>query len=253
MLSRQLFIRSSVPSRTFASTLVLKVLNPYSGKVYANVPLMKRSKILELVGKAANSQKQWKETSLNERIKVVEKWITAMETKKEDLAKDITNQMGKPLKQAMGEVMTAIDRAKKMIQSAPKALEDISISEAKGDSDLFRKIEREPVGVVLVLTPWNYPLICAVNAVIPAILAGNSVLIKHSDKTPLCANHFEDTFKTASENKYSNLVQALHITHAQVPTVIENSSISYVAFTGSVEGGKAVYRSVAKSRFIDVV
>jgi acyl-CoA reductase-like NAD-dependent aldehyde dehydrogenase len=108
--------------------------------------------------------------------------------------------MGKPLSEATGEVNTAIARAKALIELAPKALGDEEIT-LGGAADLHRRITKEPIGVVLSLVPWNYPLLCAVNTVITAVLAGNSVLLKHSDRTPLCADHFANAFVAAGAPK----------------------------------------------------
>jgi acyl-CoA reductase-like NAD-dependent aldehyde dehydrogenase len=128
------------------------------------------------------------------------RWISEFEKKKEQLALDVTNQMGKPLAESRGEVATAIARAKALIELAPKALADEEIT-LGGAADLHRRIAKEPIGVVLSLVPWNYPLLCAVNTVITAVLAGNSVLLKHSDRTPLCADAFANAFVAAGAPK----------------------------------------------------
>lgn len=105
--------------------------------------------------------------------------------------------------------------------------------------------------MILALVPWNYPLLCAVNSVVAATLCGNSVLVKHSDRTPAVADWFESTFLAAGAPK--GLVAAFHADHALVQKTIANPAIAYVQFTGSVSGGRAVYKATAESRFIDVV
>jgi len=122
---------------------------------------------------------------------------------------------------------------------------------ADANSGLLRKITKEPIGVVLALVPWNYPLLCAVNTVVAATLAGNSVLLKHSDRTPAAADWFEKTFAAAGAP--AGLVSAFHADHDLVQQVIANPAIAYVQFTGSVAGGRAVYQATAAKRFIDVV
>ena len=99
--------------------------------------------------------------------------------------------------------------------------------------------------------PWNYPLLCAVNTVVAATLAGNSVLLKHSDRTPTAADWFEKTFAAAGAPP--GLVQAFHADHQLVEQVIANPKVAYVQFTGSVAGGRAIYQATSASRFIDVV
>lgn len=97
----------------------------------------------------------------------------------------------------------------------------------------------------------NYPLLCAVNSVVAAVLCGNSVLLKHSDRTPAAADWFEKTFLSAGAPK--GLVAAFHADHPLIQQTVKNPAIAYVQFTGSVAGGRAVYKATAESRFIDVV
>ena len=127
---------------------------------------------------------------------------------------------------------------------------DVLKSEVLPDKPGFRRlITKEPVGVVLTIAPWNYPILTTINSVAPAILSGNSVIIKHSARTPLCADHFVDAFLEAGAPE--GLVTALHTGHDEVAQVIRHPSIGFVSFTGSVPGGGAVYRAVASERFID--
>lgn len=122
--------------------------------------------------------------------------MNEMEKKKDNIARSVTLQMGKPLSQSSGEVNTMLSRARALCELAPRALSDEQVTSG-GAPDLHRRITHEPVGVVLSLVPWNYPLLCAVNTVATAVLAGNSVLLKHSDRTPLCADAFANAFQAA--------------------------------------------------------
>ncbi|GAB5362033.1 hypothetical protein AAMO2058_000763300 [Amorphochlora amoebiformis] len=201
--------------------------------------------VLGYVDASASVQASWKNVPLAERLDMVEKALDQLLASKEKIAKDVSGMMGKPLNQAMGEVDGAIDRARVLCSLAPEALADDLLPEKE---NFFRKIAREPVGVVLVLAPWNYPLLTAINALIPAILSGNSVLLKHSERSPLCADHFASAFEKAGGP--SGLVRALHTGHDEIASVIKHPKIGFVSFTGSVPGGSAVYQSVA-SRFID--
>jgi acyl-CoA reductase-like NAD-dependent aldehyde dehydrogenase len=136
-----------------------------------------------------------------------------------------------------------------MADIAEDALADVVPTAIKG---FDRRIERVPLGVVLVLSPWNYPYLTAVNAVVPALLAGNTVILKHSDQTPLAAEHFREAFVSAGLP--AGVFQILHISHETTGLVIEDAQIDHVCFTGSVEGGKAVanavHRRVAAGSFI---
>ncbi len=130
---------------------------------------------------------------------------------KESVALDITRQMGKPLVQARREVDTMLDRAETMLRLAPAALQDDALPPKEG----FRRfIRHEPLGIVLDIPAWNYPLLIAVNVVIPALLAGNAVLIKHARLTPLCGDAFVDAFRKTSLPP--DLVASIHVGHATV-------------------------------------
>lgn len=246
MLTRALHMRTHAV-RAFSSR-VMKVDNPYTGEIYCTIPYQSDAAAVAAIERAQKAQTSWKKVPLAKRLELVSEWVKAFEKRADLIATDVTNMMGKPLKQAKGEVNTTLDRAKTMMKLAPQVLADVVIPPASGSPNLFRKIVQEPVGVVMSLCPWNYPLICAVNSVIPAIIAGNSVLIKHSDRSPLCADHFSQIFKDIGAP--ADLIQTLHVDHDQISKLVQHPAISYVAFTGSVGGGHAVYKAVA-NRFID--
>ena len=106
-------------------------------------------------------------------------------------------------------------------------------------------IVKEPVGVVLVVAPWNYPLMTSVNHIIPAILAGNAVAIKHASRTPLCADHFVEAFEAAGVPE--GLVVSVPGEHSTISTLMARPEVNYVAFTGSVEGGRRIYQTAASN------
>jgi len=131
-----------------------------------------------------------------------------------------------------------------MIECADRALAPDVLPERPG---VHRRIEHVPLGVVLDLAAWNYPLLIAVNVVVPALLAGNAVLLKHSARTPLCGRHFAQAFAGMEP---PGLCADLVLTHEQTAELIRSPAVDHVAFTGSVEGGSRVYREVSR-RFID--
>lgn len=227
------------------STKYCVVDNPYTGEVHCKIPYLSSEQITKVVDQSASTQKDYyKNSTLDSRIELCKKFMNEMKANSESIAADITRQMGKPLKQAKGEVNGLIERATAMIELAPKALAD----EILPKTGFFRKLAREPVGVVLCIAPWNYPLLTAVNCVVPAILAGNSVLLKHSKVTPQCADAFEQAFLSAGAPQ--GLVKALHSSHDGVGQVLARKEVGYVHFTGSVSGGHQVYETASK-RFID--
>jgi acyl-CoA reductase-like NAD-dependent aldehyde dehydrogenase len=161
------------------------------------------------------------------------------------LAVELSWQMGRPLSQSPGEIKRGFhERALYMCGIAEEALSEVSIPEKAG----FRRfIRREPLGVVLVVAPWNYPWLTSVNAVVPALLAGNSVILKMAAQTPLVAERYAEAFKAAGLPQ--GVFQFLHLDHTQVARVIADGRVAFVAFTGSVSGGHAVQQAAAK-RFI---
>ncbi|MFN7133413.1 MAG: aldehyde dehydrogenase family protein, partial [Myxococcales bacterium] len=225
---------------------VLSVDNPYSGETYCELPLVSESEAMAAVDRAARAQKQWAETKVAERVALVGRFIEAFLADKEAVARDITGMMGKPIGQARGEVDTMAARARYMASVAEEVLADVELPPVE---NFRKKIIREPVGVVLNVAPWNYPLLTAVNCIVPAVLAGNSVIIKHASRTPLCGEHFARAFQKAGAPK--DLVTALVLSHKAVDGIIQRKEVGHVAFTGSVKGGHEIYRSAAANRFIN--
>jgi acyl-CoA reductase-like NAD-dependent aldehyde dehydrogenase len=143
--------------------------------------------------------------------------------------------MGRPIRHAPSEVRGFEERARYMLEVAPRALAAVQPTEKAG---FRRQIKRVPVGVVVVVAPWNYPYLTAVNAVLPALIAGNAVVLKHSHQTPLCAERFLEAF--ASAGVPAGVFQYLHLSHADTARLMGDSRVASVCFTGSVAGGRAV-------------
>ena len=232
--------------RSFSTQTVVRVDNPYSGEIYCEFQQKSEDEAAAVVAQASAAQQKWKSSSLDERLQLCNRFMDELESMREQIAKDITGMMGKPYGNAYGEVAGVFERTKGMMALAEAALADEVLSIKNGCE---RVITKEPVGVVFVIAPWNFPLLTAINTIVPAILAGNSVVIKHSPRTPLCGDHFQTAFENA--DAVSGLVSSLHCSHEVAASVIANRDIGFVAFTGSVRGGREVYQTVAKSRFID--
>lgn len=138
------------------------------------------------------------------------------------------------------------ERARTMILLAEKGLSTLKLEDKPG---FERWIQREPVGMILVIAPWNYPYLIAINSILPAILAGNSVILKHSAQTPLCAERLDEAFKAGGLPE--GVFQYLHLTHQDTEDIIKDNRINYVAFTGSVPGGEMVEKAFS-DRFIGI-
>jgi acyl-CoA reductase-like NAD-dependent aldehyde dehydrogenase len=183
---------------------------------------------------------------LAERAALMEKFCAAFESRAAEIGSELSWQMGRPIRYAPNEVRGTLERARYMIGAAATALADVEPGPKPG----FRRfIRREPLGVVFTVAAWNYPYLIAVNSVLPALLAGNAVILKHSAQTPLCAERFAECF--AAAGLPPGVFQILHLEHADTERVIRDTRVDFVAFTGSVAGGRAVQR-VAAERFIGV-
>ena len=227
-------------------TEVLEVRSPWSDEVVAKVELADAAKAAKVVAAAGEAQRAWRKTPISERIALVERFNDAIAADKERIAREVSLQMGKPLGQARGEVDGMLARSKHLVSIAAEALAEEKLPEKPG---FVRSIVREPLGVVLNIAPWNYPLLTVLNVVVPAVLSGNAVIVKHAPQTPLCGNHFADAFAKAGAP--AGLVQSLNASHATIGELMSKPGIDHVAFTGSVRGGHQIQLAAAQ-RFIDV-
>jgi len=225
-------------------TETLKTISPVDGSVYVERPLAGPGDIDRTLGAAVSAQAAWKRTPLSERAAVLGRAVDAFVAKRDAIAEELSWQMGRPVSHAPGEVAGFEERARHMIAAADAALADVDVGPKEG---FTRFIRHEPLGVVFVVAPWNYPYLTAVNAVVPALMAGNAVVLKHSAQTPLCAERFAEAFAAAGLPE--GVFQYLHMSHAGVAQVVGDPRVAFVAFTGSVAGGHAVQRAAAE-RFI---
>ncbi len=223
----------------------LKVVSPVDGRIYAERPLASAAEIATALASARKAQAAWQAVSVADRSAACLRFVDAMVARKDEFGKELSWQMGRPIRYTPGEIAGGLqERSRAMIAMAPKAMADVATEPKAG---FTRFIRRAPLGVVFVVAPWNYPYLTAVNAIVPALLAGNAVILKHSTQTPLVAEAFAAGF--AAANLPAGLFQVLHLSHADTERVVRAPEIDFVAFTGSVEGGHAVQRA-ASERFI---
>lgn len=223
---------------------VLRTISPVDGRVYVERELASPARIQQTLDAARQAQASWRRVPVAERARAVSRFVDAFIGKAEPIAEELAWQMGRPLQHGPGEVRGVEERARYMISIAESALADVRLEDKPGFS---RFIRREPLGVVLTIAPWNYPYLTAVNSVVPAILAGNAVVLRHSSQTPLCAERFAEAFEEAELP--AGVFQYLHAGHAETERLIARPGVDFVAFTGSVDAGHRVQRAVS-DRFI---
>lgn len=222
--------------------MTIKLHSPIDGRLVAERQLASDADVDVTVNRAATAQQAWKQIVLNERASICHNAIDYFMENQQAIAHEITLQMGRPIQYAAGEIRGLTDRGRYMIEIAESALADRVIEDKGG---FHRFIRREPLGVVVTIAPWNYPYLTAVNSIIPAIMAGNAVVLKHSSQTFLCAERFAEAFKQAGLPE--DVFQFLHLDHEICLHLVSHELVNFVSFTGSVAGGEIIEKALAGS------
>lgn len=224
---------------------IQQTISPVDGSIYAERELASGRKIEEALAGAVTAQRAWRQTKVADRAAICQQMVDWLVGRADQIGEELTWQIGRPLAYSPNEIRRGFqERVNYMAEIAEHELGDIRI-EPKLNVERF--IRREPLGTVLVLAPWNYPWLASVNAIVPALLAGNSVILKIAPQTPLVAERYVVAFEASGLPR--DVFQFLHLDHEQVAEVIRDPRIGFVAFTGSVAGGRAVKRA-ASERFI---
>jgi acyl-CoA reductase-like NAD-dependent aldehyde dehydrogenase len=224
----------------------IKCFSPVDGKLYASRPVPSKKEIAAAFSAAHAAQEKWKRVSLKGRAAFCSAAVDAMLAMRDEIVPELAWQMGRPIRYGAGELRGFEERARHMIGIADGALANHVPAAKEG---FTRFISREPWGVVFTIAPWNYPYLTAVNSVIPALMAGNAVVLKHASHTLLVAERFQKAFDKAGLPK--GVFQHLVMNHAQATDAISGGLANMVCFTGSVAGGRAMEQAAA-GRFINV-
>jgi acyl-CoA reductase-like NAD-dependent aldehyde dehydrogenase len=217
----------------------LKCISPIDGSTVAERPVLTPPEAKETAARAKAAQKAWAARPLAERIALVSAGVENVGTMNDEIVPELAWQMGRPIRYG-GEFGGFNERATYMAGIAEQALAPIAVE----DSDNFKRyIAREPVGVVLVVAPWNYPYMTAINTVAPALIAGNTVLLKHATQTMLVGERMAKAFHDAGvpEDVFINVF----LEHQTTTDLIAAKAFGFVNFTGSVGAGRAIERAAA--------
>ncbi|MFL5332996.1 MAG: aldehyde dehydrogenase family protein [Geminicoccaceae bacterium] len=215
-------------------------MSPVDGRILVERPLAAKPDIAATLDRSKHAFAAWRATPIEQRIAVLGRAVDAMVSKRDELAAEITWQMGRPIAQSPGEIRGLEERARYMLEVAPRELAD---RRGEPKTGFTRFIRHEPLGLVFIIAPWNYPYLTAVNSIIPALAAGNTVLLKHSAQTPLCAERFQEAFDEAGLP--TGVFQHLHLSHEAALEIVGSGAAQLVAFTGSVPAGRAVQAAAA--------
>ena len=215
-------------------------ISPVHGRELVRRACDSEAHITASLAAAREAQREWARAPIATRAKYCLAAVNAMLAMEQEIAPELAWQMGRPVRYGGGELGGFAERARHMAGIAPAALANVAPAPKAG---FTRHIKRAPLGIVLTIAPWNYPYLTAVNSVVPALMAGNAVLLKHAAQTLLVGDRFQRAFDAAGLPR--GLFQTLTLDHAQTLKLIGSRAIDHVCFTGSVEAGRAIERAAA--------
>ncbi|MEO6651999.1 MAG: aldehyde dehydrogenase family protein [Ilumatobacteraceae bacterium] len=224
----------------------IQIVSPVNGEPYSDHDLLGEQQVMDAGRRARRAQPQWADVPLADRQAVCRRFIELFAAQRDEIVTELAWLMGRPISAGSGEVRGVIERCTYLIDVAPEALADQHFDDLDG---FDRWASREPLGVVFVIAPWNYPYLTAVNSIVPALLSGNAVLLKHATQTTPCANRLADTFSAAGLP--DDLLVPLVMSHRAAADLVGSTMVDQVVLTGSVEAGRTIQQA-ASGRFIGV-
>ncbi|EAQ04264.1 aldehyde dehydrogenase, putative [Pseudooceanicola batsensis HTCC2597] len=220
-------------------TETLKCISPIDGSVFAERPVLSFDEATAVAESARAAQAAWAARPLKERIELVMAGVAAIGAMNDEIVPELAKMMGRPVTYG-GEFGGFEERATYMAGIAEEALADIEVGE---DATFRRYIRRLPWGVVFVVAPWNYPYMTAINTVAPALIAGNTVVLKHATQTLLVGERMARAFHEAGVPE--EVFQNVFLDHDTTDALLKARAFDFVNFTGSVGGGRAMERAAA--------
>jgi acyl-CoA reductase-like NAD-dependent aldehyde dehydrogenase len=217
----------------------VKIKSPIDGSIYAERPIASDQAINAAVERAKAAQVKWAETPIASRSRYALAFLDALVAMNDEIVPELAWQMGRPTRYG-GEKGGVIERVKYMVDIAERALAPVVADDKPG----FRRyVKKDPLGVVMVIAPWNYPYLTAVNTIVPALIAGSAVILKHAAQTLLVGERFAKAFEAAGLPK--GVFQNIVMNHTQTDRLLGSGKIDHVNFTGSVGGGRAIEKAAA--------
>jgi acyl-CoA reductase-like NAD-dependent aldehyde dehydrogenase len=215
---------------------LLELISPIDGSVYAAHAATTREGVSAMIARARHAQREWRERPLAERTEIIGRAYARLENDAAELAVELAWQMGRPVSQGGGEIARAAERARAMLAIAEASIAEVAIAPG-------RSIAWEPVGLVLVIAPWNYPWLTVTNSVVPALASGNAVILKHSLQTAVVAERLVTAM--AEAGLPPGVLQSLHCTNETALDTVSRRAFGRIVFTGSVAVGRLVASAAA--------
>lgn len=218
----------------------IKITSPVDGSVFAERPVAADAAIGAAVDRARAAQAEWARVPIAERGTYLLAFLEALLAANDEIVPELAWQMGRPVRYG-GEKGGVEERTRYMVDLAESALADRPAPDER--TGFRRYLRRDPLGVVFVIAPWNYPYLTAVNTIVPALMAGNAVILKHAAQTLLVGERFQSAFDKAGLPK--GLFQNLVMSHSQTERLLGSGTVDHCNFTGSVGGGRAIEKAAA--------
>ncbi|HEV2603478.1 MAG TPA: aldehyde dehydrogenase family protein [Microvirga sp.] len=215
-------------------------ISPIDGRELVRRPLLEDAAVEAAIARSREAQKGWRAVPLAERQALVLRALDELLAMNQEAVPELAQQMGRPVRYG-GEFRGVEERTRHMVRIAADSLRDLPPDDER--SGFRRVIKREPLGVVLVIAPWNYPYLTAVNTIVPALVAGNAVLLKHASQTILAGERFQAAMDRAGLP--AGVFQNLVLSHDQTGRILGARLVDHCNFTGSVSGGRAIERAAA--------
>jgi acyl-CoA reductase-like NAD-dependent aldehyde dehydrogenase len=210
----------------------IRSLNPATGEIVGEVPVTRSSDIPAVVARARAAQPAWRALGLDERARLLALAGPTFLSRADELGELLTREMGKPLREGIGEVRSC---GAGLVEDLAEMVEALR-PEVLQDGRTRTTVHRDPFGVCAAITPWNFPISMPHWMVLPALLAGNTVVLKPSEETPLIAQAYVDVLGAGLP---SNVLQVVHGADAQGKALVA-ADVDMIAFTGSRDAGRHI-------------
>ena len=230
---------------------IIRAVNPASGEVLREIACATSADVTEAVSRARGAQPEWERTSLRHRLAVVEKFQRLLTERKQQVARVITSESGKPYAEALlTEILVVLDTARFLRDQSYEFLREKPVPHGSLVTKTKRgRLVHEPYGVIGIISPWNYPFAIPATESLAAIVTGNAVVLKPSELTPLSALELAALLREAGVPE--NVFQVL-VGDGLTGAALAESNIDKLIFTGSVATGKRIAQTAA-ARLLPVV